>query len=71
MFLKISRNIWLKQILRHITNGNSKMPCSGILGSVRLGHGLRHSHASLHHILPALVFAAQSPYPGWQNVSYL
>jgi hypothetical protein len=22
----------------------------------------------LRHILPALVFAAQSPYPGWQNV---
>jgi hypothetical protein len=24
----------------------------------------------LHHILPALVFATQSPYPGWQNVAY-
>ena len=24
---------------RHITNGNCKMPCSGILGFVRLGHG--------------------------------
>jgi hypothetical protein len=22
------------------------------------------------HILPALAFAAQSPYPGWQNVIY-
>ena len=22
-----------------ITNGNCKMPCLGILGSVRLGHG--------------------------------
>jgi hypothetical protein len=22
----------------------------------------------LRHILPALVFASQSPYPGWQNV---
>jgi hypothetical protein len=22
------------------------------------------------HILPALVFAAQSPYSGWQNVAY-
>ena len=25
----------------------------------------------LHHILPALVFATQSPYSGWQNVANL
>jgi hypothetical protein len=25
----------------------------------------------LHHILPALVFASQSPYSGWQNVANL
>jgi hypothetical protein len=25
---------------------------------------------NLRHILPALAFAAQSPYPGWQNVVY-
>jgi hypothetical protein len=31
---------------------------------------LRHSHASLHHSLPALVFASQSPYSGWQTVVY-
>jgi len=24
---------------RHITNGNCKIPCPGILGSVRLCHG--------------------------------
>jgi len=26
--------------------------------------------ASLRHSLPALVFAMQSPYPGWQTVVY-
>jgi hypothetical protein len=38
------------------------------------GSALARSIASLiptpklRHIFPALVFAAQSPYPGWQNV---
>jgi ABC-type uncharacterized transport system YnjBCD substrate-binding protein len=46
-------------------------PPNGGSGSVRLGHSAAlHSHASLRHILPALAFAAQSPYPGWQNVIY-
>jgi hypothetical protein len=31
---------------------------------------LRHSHASIQHSLPALVFATQSPYSGWQTVVY-
>jgi hypothetical protein len=34
-----------------------------------LGHSATlHSHAHSRHILPALVFATQSPYSGWQNV---
>ena len=28
-----------KTLLLRLTNGNCKMPCSGILGFVRLGHG--------------------------------
>jgi hypothetical protein len=44
------------------------MPPVAGLASIRLGQSLRSSHASLRHILPALVFASQSPYPGWQNV---
>jgi hypothetical protein len=43
-------------------------PPVGGLASIRLGHGLRQSHASFRHILPSLVFASQSPYTGWQNV---
>jgi hypothetical protein len=32
---------------------------------------LRLCGVLLHHILPALVFASQSPYSGWQNVANL
>jgi hypothetical protein len=39
------------------------------LASIRLGQSpAAPSHASLRHILPALVFASQSPYTGRQNV---
>ena len=44
-------------------------PPVGGLASIRLGQSpAAPSHASFRHILPALVFAAQSPYMGWQNV---
>jgi hypothetical protein len=33
------------------------------LASIRLGHGLRHAHASFRHILPALQIA-QGPISG-------
>jgi hypothetical protein len=46
-------------------------PPVGGSASVRLGHSAAlHSHASLRHILSALVFATQSPYSGRQNVIY-
>jgi hypothetical protein len=37
-------------------------------GCGRLGHYVPTPPST--HILPALVFAAQSPYSGWQNVIY-
>jgi hypothetical protein len=36
-----------------------------------LGHWNALCAVLLHHILQALVFASQSPYPGLQNVIYL
>jgi hypothetical protein len=60
-----------KIVKRRITNGNC-IAAFGGSASVRLGHSAAlHSHASLQHSLAALVFAAQSPYPGCQTVSYL
>jgi len=56
---------------RHITNGNCSPPCSGGSGSAKYRSGYALCGILLHHILPALVFASQSPYSGWQNVSYL
>jgi hypothetical protein len=54
-----------------ITNGNCSPPCSGGSGSAKYRSGYALYGILLHHILPALVFASQSPYSGWQNVSYL
>jgi hypothetical protein len=34
------------------------------LASIGLGYGLRHSHASFRHILPAPVFAYAKPLSG-------
>jgi hypothetical protein len=63
--------LYKKQKLLRLTGLYMLRRPMGGLGSVRLGHSAAlHSHASLRHILPALAFAAQSPYSGWQNVIY-
>jgi hypothetical protein len=46
-------------------------PPGGRLGFRKTPVGaMRLCGVLLHHILPALVFATQSPYSGWQNVAY-
>jgi len=71
---KVNNEIYLKnksKFLLRLTNGNCSPPCSGGSGSRKLQSGYALCAIFFHHILPALVFAAQSPYSGWQNVSYL
>ena len=46
----------LEKRQRHITNGNCYAACSAAPGFIRLGRSpAARSHASLTHILPALV----------------
>ena len=68
---------WSK-INRRLTDGNSSLPPVGRsvgFHKTPVGRALRRWNALcgvlLHHILPALVFATQSPYSGWQNVANL
>jgi hypothetical protein len=68
----MEKNILIyKKTKRHITNDNYSPPCLGGSGSTKYRSGYALCGILLHHILPALVFASQSPYSDWQNVSYL
>jgi hypothetical protein len=66
--------ILFKNIKKEATAHNRSVYASPPVGGS--GYGFARSIASLiptqnlRHILPALAFATQSPYPGWQNVVY-
>ena len=67
--LKMGRRKENKSAHDRLTTGIRIAAMRAARGSVRLGHFVPTAHST--HSLPALVFASQSPYPGWQTVVYL
>ena len=68
---KTVEKVIIEKVLLRLTNNNCSPPCSGGSGYAKHQSGFALCGVLSPPHLGRGTFASQSPYSGWQNVSYL